>query len=113
MRLLRLSLALASLVTLSALTNAAGPAPVAATKSSADTAPTLEQLVARRVEFLTGYQNENYAATYRDFTARVIVREKEALGSSGEFSAAVARSLFKLTDSHDIVLRSGHFRFGM
>lgn len=25
----------------------------------------------------------------------------------------MARSLFKLTDSHNIVLRSGHFRFGM
>ena len=75
---------------------AAGPAPVAAAKTPVSGPPTLEQLVERRAEFLTDYQNEAYAATYIGFMSRVAAREKETLGSSGEFSAAVARSLFKL-----------------
>jgi indolepyruvate ferredoxin oxidoreductase len=50
---------------------------------------TLDELVARRVDFLTAYQDAAYAANYRDVVARVrTVSEPLAL--------AVARNLFKL-----------------
>ncbi len=55
---------------------------------------TVESLVARRVDFLTGYQNGAYAEDYRTFVARVQAVES-ALGKTG-LSEAVARYLFKL-----------------
>ncbi|MFT4195462.1 indolepyruvate ferredoxin oxidoreductase family protein [Ottowia sp.] len=55
---------------------------------------TLDTLIARRVEFLTGYQNAAYAETYRAFVARVQQAES-ALGKTA-VSEAVARTLFKL-----------------
>ncbi|WP_342131787.1 indolepyruvate ferredoxin oxidoreductase family protein [Hydrogenophaga sp. OTU3427] len=55
---------------------------------------TLESIVARRAEFLTGYQNAAYAQTYRDFVARVQQAES-ALGKTS-LTEAVARYLFKL-----------------
>jgi len=55
---------------------------------------TLDTLIARRVEFLTGYQNAAYAETYRAFVARVQQAES-ALGKTA-LSEAVARYLFKL-----------------
>lgn len=57
--------------------------------------PRLEDAVARRVEFLTGYQNRRYADDYQAFVNRVRAAEA-ALGSSDHFSQAVARNLFKL-----------------
>ena len=56
----------------------------------------LEALVAQRVEFLTGYQNASYAATYRAGVERV--RQAEAaLGLPRlALTEAVARYLFKL-----------------
>nr|WP_145548833.1 indolepyruvate ferredoxin oxidoreductase family protein [Variovorax boronicumulans] len=58
---------------------------------------TLDQLVARRVEFLTGYQNAAYAAEYQDFVEKVRARE-QAMGAPRHLplSEAVARYLFKL-----------------
>lgn len=56
---------------------------------------TLEQLIARRADFLTGYQNAAYAREYRDFVERVRQAESQALGKTA-LSEAVARSLFKL-----------------
>ncbi len=55
---------------------------------------TVESLVARRVDFLTGYQSGAYAKAYRTFVARVQAVES-ALGKTG-LSEAVARYLFKL-----------------
>jgi len=55
---------------------------------------TLDSLVARRVEFLTAYQNAAYARTYRDFVTRVQAAESR-LGKTA-LSEAVARYLFKL-----------------
>ncbi len=55
---------------------------------------TLESLVARRVEFLTGYQNAAYAETYRAFVQKVQAVESP-LGKTA-LSEAVARYLFKL-----------------
>ncbi len=58
---------------------------------------TLEQLVARRVEFLTGYQNAAYAADYQAFVEKVRARE-HAMGAPKHLplTEAVARYLFKL-----------------
>ncbi|HRN76638.1 indolepyruvate ferredoxin oxidoreductase family protein [Ottowia sp.] len=54
----------------------------------------LETVIARRVEFLTGYQNAAYAETYREFVAQVQQAESK-LGKT-QLSEAVARYLFKL-----------------
>ena len=55
---------------------------------------TLDSVIARRVEFLTGYQNAAYAQTYRDFVAKV--QQEEAKLGKTALSEAVARYLFKL-----------------
>jgi indolepyruvate ferredoxin oxidoreductase len=61
-------------------------------------APTLDQIVAKRVEFLTAYQNAAYAEQYRAFVERV--REAESrlaeAGKALRLTEAVARYLFKL-----------------
>jgi len=56
--------------------------------------PSLDELVARRVQFLTDYQNAAYAARYQAFVERVKAAEA-ALGGTW-LSQAVARYLFKL-----------------
>ncbi|MDB5883231.1 MAG: putative indolepyruvate ferredoxin oxidoreductase, alpha and beta subunit [Ramlibacter sp.] len=55
---------------------------------------TLDNLIARRVEFLTAYQNAAYAAQYRDFVQKVRLAET-TLGKTA-LAEAVARYLFKL-----------------
>ncbi len=55
---------------------------------------TLEALVARRVEHLTGYQNATYAQSYASFVAQV--QAVEAPLGKTSLSEAVARYLFKL-----------------
>ena len=55
---------------------------------------TVESLVARRVEFLTAYQNEAYADAYSRFIDKVRLAEMP-LGKT-TLSEAVARNLFKL-----------------
>jgi indolepyruvate ferredoxin oxidoreductase len=55
---------------------------------------TLETVIARRVEFLTGYQNATYAKTYEAFVNRV--RAAEAPLNKTTLTEAVARYLFKL-----------------
>ena len=54
----------------------------------------LTEMIATRVEFLTGYQNAAYAAHYRAFVAKVQAAES-ALGNT-RLTEAVARYLFKL-----------------
>ncbi|MDQ6627902.1 MAG: 2-oxoacid:acceptor oxidoreductase family protein, partial [Pseudomonadota bacterium] len=67
----------------------------------------LEELIARRVEFLTAYQNAAYAARYKSFVETVRAREAEAVFSrtltrpdaakpSTRLTETVARYLFKL-----------------
>ena len=59
--------------------------------------PSLDELVRRRVEFLTGYQDAAYASQYAAFVDRVRQAEAAAHGVSGSRLAdAVARNLFKL-----------------
>ncbi|GAA6121138.1 indolepyruvate ferredoxin oxidoreductase family protein [Acidovorax sp. FG27] len=59
--------------------------------------PGLAEMVARRVEFLTAYQNAAYAAEYQAFVGKVQAAEAR-LGASPatRLSEAVARYLFKL-----------------
>ena len=60
---------------------------------------TVDDMVRRRVEFLTGYQNAAYAAAYAAFVAQVR-RVEESLGGDAAqkrpLTEAVARYLFKL-----------------
>jgi indolepyruvate ferredoxin oxidoreductase len=56
--------------------------------------PGLAEMVAKRVEFLTAYQDAAYAAMYRAFVEKV--QAAEAPLASTKLSEAVARYLFKL-----------------
>ena len=56
--------------------------------------PSLEAMLAKRVEFLTGYQDAAYAATYKAFVDKV--RAAEAPLGNTRLSEAVTRYLFKL-----------------
>ena len=59
-------------------------------------ARTLKEIVAKRVELLTAYQDKAYADRYSRFVERVSMVEKErARGRSG-LAEAVAKSLYKL-----------------
>ncbi|MCB1914012.1 MAG: indolepyruvate ferredoxin oxidoreductase family protein, partial [Rhodocyclaceae bacterium] len=55
----------------------------------------LAEIIDRRAEFLTGYQNAAYAQRYRDLVAKVEAAE-EMLGRGRELTNAVARYYFKL-----------------
>ena len=56
---------------------------------------TLQAMVERRAEFLTGYQNRRYAQRYRELVERVAERER-ALGAGDLLARAVARYYFKV-----------------
>jgi indolepyruvate ferredoxin oxidoreductase len=56
--------------------------------------PSLDEAVAKRMEFLAGYQDAAYAAQYKAFVDKV--RAAEAPLSSTRLTEAVARYLFKL-----------------
>ncbi|MDZ7920926.1 indolepyruvate ferredoxin oxidoreductase family protein [Rhodoferax sp.] len=57
----------------------------------------LDAMVSKRVEFLTGYQNAAYAQSYADFVAKVRAAEASAVGGEKQpLTEAVARYLFKL-----------------
>jgi indolepyruvate ferredoxin oxidoreductase len=60
----------------------------------------LENVIKKRVEFLTGYQDAAYAASYEALVAEV--RAKEAsLGLGNKLTGAIAKSLFKLMSYKD------------
>jgi indolepyruvate ferredoxin oxidoreductase len=56
----------------------------------------LAELVARRVELLTRYQNAAYAERYRDAVARVAAAEKDKAKGRTGLAETFARSLYKL-----------------
>ncbi len=59
-------------------------------------AQTLDEVIARRVTFLTDYQNAAYAERFRATVSKAVAAER-AIGVDDErFSTAVARYLFKL-----------------
>ena len=73
----------------------------------------LDDMVARRSDFLTGYQNAAYAARYTALVNRV--REAEGVEGGGPLSHAVARYYFKLLaykDEYEVARlhASGDFR---
>ena len=57
--------------------------------------PSIDELLKKRVEFLTGYQDAAYAATYQAFVEKVRAAEA-ALGKGTALTEAVIRYLFKL-----------------
>ena len=59
-------------------------------------APTLDVIIAKRVQFLTDYQNAAYAKLYADFVAQVKLAEAKAVNSGSRLTEAVAKYLFKL-----------------
>jgi indolepyruvate ferredoxin oxidoreductase len=59
-------------------------------------ASTLDELVARRVEVLTAYQNAGYAKRYASLVERVRKVESDRLGGATRLAEAVARYYFKL-----------------
>lgn len=62
-----------------------------------DTAPdTLDDLVARFATFLNDYQDEAYAARFRDRVARVVEVERRITGGATPLAETVARSYVKL-----------------
>ncbi len=61
---------------------------------SEKTSETLAEIVARRVEFLTAYQNQPYAAAYRHFVETVAA-------ASEPLALVVAKNLFKLMSYKD------------
>ncbi|MEG3157618.1 indolepyruvate ferredoxin oxidoreductase family protein [Lysobacter zhanggongensis] len=56
----------------------------------------LDEVIARRVAFLTDYQDAGYARRYADFVARVRKAEHERAPGSTDLAEAVARYAFKL-----------------
>ena len=71
-------------------------APKADVAPATEISRTLEETVARRVEFLTGYQNATYAEKYRNLVERVKQAESSQAKGLGGLSEAVARYYFKL-----------------
>ncbi|HEX5868735.1 MAG TPA: DUF6537 domain-containing protein, partial [Beijerinckiaceae bacterium] len=57
---------------------------------------TLDEAIARRVSFLTDYQNRAYAERYRSAVERVRAAEAHAVANATALTDAVARNLFKL-----------------
>jgi indolepyruvate ferredoxin oxidoreductase len=75
----------------------------------------LDELVARRVAFLTEYQDAAYAGRYRDLVAKVRAAEQAKTPGSTDLSEAVARYAFKLMaykDEYEVarLYTSGEFR---
>jgi indolepyruvate ferredoxin oxidoreductase len=60
------------------------------------TPPTLDAIVARRIAFLTDYQNAAYAARYRKRIERIVDAERRVAPEETALAIAAAHSLFKL-----------------
>ena len=56
----------------------------------------LDEIIARRAEFLTGYQDAAYARRYTDFVAKVRAVEAQKMPEKTALTEAVARYYFKL-----------------
>ncbi len=75
----------------------------------------LDEVIARRVAFLTSYQGAGYARRYSDFVAKVRAAETAKAPGSSDLSEAVARYFFKLMaykDEYEVarLYTSGDFR---
>ena len=56
----------------------------------------LDEMIERRVQFLSGYQNDAYAMRYRNLVQKIRDTEAEHMPHTTELTEAVARYLFKL-----------------
>ncbi|MCG7394418.1 indolepyruvate ferredoxin oxidoreductase family protein [Microvirga sp. ACRRW] len=75
---------------------------------------TLDEVIDRRVEFLSAYQNKRYGQRYRAQVQRVREAEANVVPGSTALTDAVARSLFKLMaykDEYEVarLYTDGHF----
>ncbi len=70
--------------------------PARAEQSVRDLSQSLDEMIDRRVAFLTDYQNAAYAARYKDRVATVQAAEAKVRPGSTALAEAVARYLFKL-----------------
>ena len=59
-------------------------------------AETLDQVIARRTNELTGYQNAAYAARYSDLVAAVASKETAISPGSTTLTQVIARNHYKL-----------------
>ncbi|MDP6691325.1 MAG: indolepyruvate ferredoxin oxidoreductase family protein [Alphaproteobacteria bacterium] len=71
-------------------------APLMPQREAEAEAPGLEQKIARRVEFLTGYQDAAYAARYRALADRAVTAEAEKAAGLEGLGEAVALNFFRL-----------------
>jgi indolepyruvate ferredoxin oxidoreductase len=69
---------------------------VASLLGQAQKEETLDEIISRRVDFLTAYQNAAYADRYRKLADQIRAAEERAVPNSQTLTTAVARSLFKL-----------------
>jgi indolepyruvate ferredoxin oxidoreductase len=65
-------------------------------RAAAPATETLDETIARRVAFLTAYQDAAYAARYAGLVARLREAERAVAPGSDALVSAVARNLFKL-----------------
>ncbi|MEO6155157.1 MAG: indolepyruvate ferredoxin oxidoreductase family protein, partial [Thermomonas sp.] len=75
----------------------------------------LDEVIARRIAFLTEYQNAGYAKRYSDFVGTVRAAETAKAPGSNDLSEAVARYFFKLMaykDEYEVarLYTSGDFK---
>ncbi|MCI4568092.1 indolepyruvate ferredoxin oxidoreductase family protein [Lysobacter sp. CFH 32150] len=75
----------------------------------------LDEVIARRITFLTDYQNAGYAKRYSDFVAKVRAAEAAKAPGSTDLTEAVARYAFKLMaykDEYEVarLYTSGDFK---
>ncbi|MBA1155772.1 indolepyruvate ferredoxin oxidoreductase family protein [Microvirga mediterraneensis] len=75
---------------------------------------TLDEVIERRVAFLSGYQSKRYGRRYRGLIERVRAAEDKTVPGSTALADAAARSLFKLMaykDEYEVarLYTNGHF----
>jgi indolepyruvate ferredoxin oxidoreductase len=89
--------------------------PAAGTLTDARTlSETFDQMVARRVEYLTAYQNAAYGARYRDRVEAAKAAEAAKAPAKCGLAEAVARNLFKLMaykDEYEVARLYGNGEF--
>jgi len=74
---------------------------VASLLGQAQPAETLDQIIERRADFLTSYQDARYAERYRAIVDSIRATEHDRIPGSELLTPAVARSLFKLMSYKD------------
>jgi indolepyruvate ferredoxin oxidoreductase len=66
-----------------------------------ESAPSLAEILDRRVAFLTAYQNAGYAARYRGRVERIAAIEQRLMRGESAIATEVAHALFKLMAAKD------------